>query len=189
MIEENLRNLLKSIVRFSDSELDKIGGCFKTKYTKKGQILLSEDEVCREFYFVNMGCLRTYFIDSKGNEKTRLVMPHFSIGTALTSFISQKPGFELIESLDDSEVMSIDHFDFYRLTEEIAQWKEFYLKILEMAYIFQNRKIEALVTLTAQQRYELAIKENPKLGERISNKVLASYLDITPETLSRLKSK
>ena len=68
-------------------------------------------------------------------------------------------------------------------------WKIFYQKILEMAYSFQNRKIEQIVTLTAKQRYDNILKENPILIQRLSNKMLASYLDIREETLSRLKSK
>jgi hypothetical protein len=60
---------------------------------------------------------------------------------------------------------------------------------MEMAYSFQNRKIESLVTLSAKERYDLLIKENPKAVQRLSNKIIASYLDIKQETLSRLKSK
>ena len=68
-------------------------------------------------------------------------------------------------------------------------WKIFYQRILEMAYSFQNRKIEQLVTLTAKQRYDNVLEENPILIQRLSNRVLASYLGIREETLSRLKSK
>lgn len=111
------------------------------------------------------------------------------IGTALTSFISQKPSIEFIEALEDTELMAINHTDFYRLNKEIDNWRIFYQRILEMAYSFQNRKIEQLVTLTAKQRYDNVLKENPVLIQRLSNRILASYLDIREETLSRLKSK
>jgi TRAP-type mannitol/chloroaromatic compound transport system substrate-binding protein len=70
----------------------------------------------------------------------------------------------------------------------MENWKNFYQKILEKAYSFQNRKIETLVTLTAKQRYEQLLTENPAFVQRLSNKVLASYLDMREETLSRLKS-
>jgi len=68
-------------------------------------------------------------------------------------------------------------------------WKIFYQRILEMAYSFQNRKIEQLVTLTAKQRYDNVLQENPALLQRFSNRVLASFLDIREETLSRIKSQ
>jgi CRP-like cAMP-binding protein len=115
-------------------------------------------------------------------------MPDYHIGTALTSFISRKPSVEFIEALEDTELLSISHSDFYRLNKDLDSWKMFYQRILEMAYSFQNKKIEHLVTLTAKQRYNLVLKETPILIQRVSNKVLASYLDIREETLSRLKS-
>ena len=111
-----------------------------------------------------------------------------SIGTALTSFISQKPSFEFVDALEKTEVLFITHHDFFQLVDEVPAWKNFYLKIMEMAYSFQNRKIESLVTLSAKERYDQLILENPKIVQRVSNKVLASYLDIKQETLSRLKS-
>jgi CRP-like cAMP-binding protein len=58
-----------------------------------------------------------------------------------------------------------------------------------MAYSFQNKKIEALVTLSAKERYEQLLEEHPALTQKLSNRVLASYLDMSQETLSRLKSR
>lgn len=81
------------------------------------------------------------------------------IGTALTSFISQKPSIEFIEALENTELLAIRHTDFYRLNKEMNNWKNFYQRILEIAYSFQNKKIEQLVTLTAKQRYEMILKK------------------------------
>lgn len=186
---EKLTTVLKMFADFDERELDKISVCFKPKSVKKNDILLHQGSVCKEFYFIHTGCIRTFFIDKNGHEKTRYVMLDNHIGTALTSFISQKPSIEFIEALEDTELMAINHTDFYRLNKEIDNWRIFYQRILEMAYSFQNRKIEQLVTLTAKQRYDNVLKENPVLIQRLSNRILASYLDIREETLSRLKSK
>nr|WP_294860590.1 Crp/Fnr family transcriptional regulator [uncultured Fluviicola sp.] len=174
---------------FEEEDLDRIVSCFKSRQIKKNEILLAADDVSKEFYFIHSGCLRTYFITKEGYEKTRYIMMAPSIGTALTSFISQRPSFEFLDSLEETEVLAISHDDFYRLVEEIPGWKNFYLKIMEMAYSFQNRKIESLVTLSAKERYEQLLRENPKVVQRVSNKIVASYLDMKQETLSRLKSK
>jgi CRP-like cAMP-binding protein len=184
-----LKGLLKYITDFDEQQLTEITKHFKPKSVKKNALLLSQGQVCTEFYFIEKGCIRTYFIDKEGNEKTRYVMCNPSIGTALTSFISKKPSFEFIEALEDTELLVISHADFYKLNNQITQWKVFYQRVLEMAYSFQNKKIEGLVTLTAKQRYDLLLKENPALIQRLSNKILASYLDVRQETLSRLKSK
>ena len=186
---EQLKYLLKSIADFDDKELDKIYSCFKFISIKRNTILLSAGEVCKEFYYIQKGCLRTYFITRQGHEKTRFITLDCSIGTALTSFISQKPSFEFIDVLEDTELLVINHKDFFQLNRELTHWKDFYQRILEMAYSFQNKSFENLVTLTAKQRFEQVMNTNPILIQRLSNKVMASYLDITQETLSRLKSK
>lgn len=187
--QNNLRQLIQLFSALDGKDLDRIVDCFDARLFKKNEIILSAGDVSKEFYFINRGCIRTYFITKQGNEKTRYLMIEPSIGTALTSFISQKPSFEFIDSLEESEVLAISHTDFFRLVNEIPGWKSFYLKIMEMAYSFQNRKIESLVTLSAKERYDQLIRENPKMVQRVSNKILASYLDIKQETLSRLKSQ
>jgi CRP-like cAMP-binding protein len=184
-----LKILLQGFANFDEQELEQILSFFKPKSVKKNSILLHEGSVSKEFYYICSGGIRTFFIDKNGHEKTRYVMLDNHIGTTLASFISQKPSIEFIEAVDDTELLAIHHHDFYKLNHEMDNWRVFYQKILERAYSFQNRKIETLVTLTAKQRYELLLKENPELIQRLSNKVLASYLDIREETLSRLKSQ
>lgn len=186
---ERLKQLLTFIVPFSEEQLSVIMPYFRPKAVKKNQFLLSQGEVCEEFYFIYKGCISTAFLTLEGQEKTRYVMADCSIGTALSSFISHTPSFEFMDALEDSELLAIRREDFYKLNEEMTAWRLFYQRILEMAYSFQNKKIEALVTLTAKQRYEHLLKENPLLVQRLSNKVLASYLDITQETMSRIKTK
>lgn len=186
---ETFKSLLKSVADFEEQQLVRIAGCFKPRTIKKNSILLHGGEVCKEFYYIKTGSLRLYFIDKNGHEKTRYVLLDNSIGTALDSFIFQKPSFEFIDALEDSELYVISHNDFYRFNKELIPWKIFYQKVLEVSYSFQIKKIKELVTLTAKQRYDRLAKENPALLQRLSNKVLASYLDVREETLSRLKNK
>jgi CRP-like cAMP-binding protein len=186
---EKLKQVLNHLADFNEEELRLILKCFKPKTAKRNKQLLSQGEVCSEFYFVHTGCIRTGFLTKEGTEKTRYVMHDNFIGTALTSFISQKPSFEFIDALEDTELLTISYQDFYKLNNDLIAWKIFYQRILEMAYAFQNKKIEGLVTLSAKQRYELLLKEDAILTQKLSNRILASYLDISQETLSRLKSK
>lgn len=187
-MKNSLEHLLKHIAAFERSELDTILDCFKPKSVKKNTLLLSAGNICREFYYIHTGCLRTAFIDAKGNEMTRLVLTDCNIGTALASFISQKPSVEFIEVLEDTELLAVSHHSFYQLNREYRCWNFFYQRMLEMAYSYQNRRIEQLVTLSAQQRYHQVLNDQPLLIQKLSNKLLASYLDIREETLSRLKS-
>lgn len=188
-MKDKLRTVLKIFADFEECELEEISACFQPKSVKKNDILLHEGSVCKEFYFIHSGCIRTFFIDKNGHEKTRYVMLDNHIGTALTSFIAQEPSIEFLETLDETELLAISHSNFFRLNEKMISWKIFYQRILEMAYSFQNRKIEQLTTLTAKQRYDKVLNESPVFIQRLSNRVLASYLDIREETLSRLKSK
>ena len=187
--KKNLSHVIGTFSDFTKAELSVIYNCFKPISVKRNFQLLTEGDICKEFYYVHKGSIRTYFLDRNGHEKTRYIMLDNYIGTALTSFISGKPSIEFIEAMEDTELLAINRNDFYKLNEEIKSWNYLYQRILEMAYSFQNKKIESLVTLTAKERYEQLIRENPKIVQRLSNKVVASYLDVKQETLSRLKSK
>jgi CRP-like cAMP-binding protein len=188
-MKEKLKYYLKANSIIDEIEINKIISCFKLKTYKKNTTILSSGEICSEFYFVNKGCLRTYFLTKQGNEKTRYIAFDCSIVSSFSSFISRQQSFEFIETIEDSELFVMKHRDFYQLVSEIPQWAKYYNSILEMAYLFQNKGIENLVTLSAKQRYDNLLIEKPMYIHKLSNKILASYLNITQETLSRIKSK
>ena len=186
---EQLKKYLRHNITVGDDILNEIVQSFKPVRFRKNSILLSHGEVCDTLYFINKGCMRTYYLTLTGSEKTRYIAVEGIVITALNSFISQTASFEFIDSLEDVELLCISRSAFYRLAEKYPEWGKFYLRLLEFAYIYQNKKIEELVTLSAGERYALLMKEYPGYIKRLSNKILASYLDITQETLSRLKSR
>lgn len=167
----------------------KIRERFKKISVKKNEMLLKEGEVAGFLYFIIKGAARTYYLTAHGSEKTRFIGFEGAFITGLASFISRKPSFEWVDVLEDAELLMISHEDFYALTNEVQQLNKHYRHFIEQAYIHQNHKVESLVTQSARQRYENLLKEKPHFVKRLSNKVLASYLDVTPETLSRLKGK
>jgi CRP-like cAMP-binding protein len=188
-MHEQLKRYLNHNTNASAEKLAEIVEYFKPLTVKKNHILLSHGETCDKFYFVNKGCIRTYYLTQQGHEKSRYIAFEGMVVTSLTSFISQQPSFEFVDALENSELLYINQPNFYKLVKEVAEWEKFYLSLLEFAYIYQNKKIEELVTLSAGERYASLMKKHPVYIQRLSNKVLASYLDITQETLSRLKSK
>lgn len=184
-----LKKYLQLNISIPDEILSEVVKRFKPQAVKRNTILLSHGETCNKLYFINEGCLRSYYLTEQGHEKTRLIAFEGMVISSLSSFISEKPSFEFVETLEDSEVLYINRNGFYQLAKEYLEWEKFYLKLLEFAYIYQNKKIEQLVTLSAGERYALLMKEHPDYIQRLSNKILASYLDIKQETLSRLKSR
>lgn len=149
---------------------------------------MCEGEICHKLYFVRKGWIRMFFIDNDGVEKTSGVITDYSFGTEWTSFISHQPSLQFIDAAENAELLSINYREFFRLVNEDVFWKEFYIKSLESAYFRQFRKVAALMTLDARERYQKLLNGNPVLIQKLSNRTLASFLDMREETLSRVKS-
>lgn len=184
-----LKHYLRITTNIDDLQVNKIAKSFKLRKVAQGTLLVNSGDICKEFYFVGSGCIRTYFLTGAGQQRTRFIALEGSVGTALSSFIGQTPSTEFVDALEDSELYAISYKNFRRFLVEIPGWLEFYNKFLEMAYVYQHEKLQNLSTLTATQRYEKLLKDRPQYVQRLSNKILASYLDIREETLSRVKSK
>lgn len=162
---------------------------FTPKKYKKNEYLLKPGEICRFNYFVNSGCLRFYTTNEEGHELTRYFAFEGKFGTALTSFIEQKPSFEYIQCLEPSELLVISQKDFYHLVETVPQMNYLYRDILEMAYVTSQKRIYGLQGETALERLKWLMRYQPDIFQRISSKVIATYLGVTTYTLSRLKAR
>lgn len=162
---------------------------FKAIKANKNELLVAKDDLCKYVYFVCEGSVRAYFIDEDGKEATRYIALEGQFITTIHSFISQTPTNEYIEATENCELLQISYSDFRRLSEETQLARDLYKKQLELAYISNHGRIESFLKMTAKQRYDDLMQKNPAIVRRISNKIVASYLGITQESLSRLKSQ
>jgi CRP-like cAMP-binding protein len=184
-----LTNFIRKNISIEDKDLKVILSYFKTIKKKKNDILLSQGKISQVSYFVKKGCLRLFFIDDKGKDVTRYIAFENQFATALVSFITNEAAQETIQAIENSELLYITHDDFRHLMKIIPKWKDFYNVYLEKAYVNNSKRLTSFTTLNASERYNQLFKINPNIVKRIPNKIIASYINISQETLSRIKSK
>ena len=184
-----LEECLRTHVNISDEQIAVFASKLKSKKTKRGETLLEAGNICRHIYFVNQGCLRVFLMDDTGKESTRFLIPEGRFGTAFPSFILQEPSPAFIQSIEPSELFYLTYHEFRSLSEILPGWEKLYISNLEHDYIASIRRIESLITMNAKERYALLMEDNPALIQRLPSKIIADYLGISQETLSRLKSK
>lgn len=161
---------------------------FKPRSIKRNEMLLYQNSVCNFNLFVNKGCLRFYSYSEEGKELTRYFAFENKFGTCLTSLISEEPSTENIQAVEKSEVLSISRKDFFMLVETVPEINLVYRDILEMAYTTTTKRIYNFQGESALDRLKWLMHHQPLILARLSNKMVASYLGITPYTLSRLKA-
>ncbi len=186
---EILKSYIRKRITIEDELLNYIIAFFNPLKTKRNQILLSPGEVCKYYYFVNKGCLRLFALNEAGNEATRYFAFEGAFGTALPSLIQQTPAFEYVQTIEPSELLAISRKDFFMLVENVPQMAFIYRQILEMGFITAQKRIYGFQNLSALDKLKWAIDYQPDFLNRVSNKMAASFLGLTPSTLSRLKAK
>lgn len=186
---DQLYNYIKNGVGITPEQFDNIRGYFEQSILNKNQFLLRAGETSRHMYFVNTGCIRFYTTNQEGHEMTRYFAFENKFGTALTSFINQKPSIEFMQSVIRSEVLKIKRQDFYHLVDSMPEVSSVYRNILEQAYIMSQQRIYGFQGYSALERLKWLMAHHPKILSKLSSKVIASYLGVTQYTLSRLKSE
>ncbi|MBB1193679.1 Crp/Fnr family transcriptional regulator [Flavobacterium sp. SOK18b] len=180
---------IQSRAAIEKEQLDFICSRFSALKTKRNEILVCYDEICQHYYFVNKGCIRLFTINKEGIETSRFFAFEGSFGTALPSFIDQKPTFEYLQTIEKSDLLVISRTDFYQLVDTIPAFAMIYREILELGFITAQKRIYGFQGFNALEKVQWIITNQPQFLLRVSNKMAASYLGITPSTLSRIKSK
>ncbi len=154
---------------------------------KKRKDLLVSGQTCNYLYFITQGCLRSFYINSKGIEHIYQIRMDNSWISDLESFFSQSPAKYNIEAIEDSNMLRISHEQFEQLLIKIPRLERYFRILFQKAYINALNRLNATMWETAMDRYNEMLKENPEIFQRVPLVYIASYLGITPESLSRIR--
>lgn len=184
-----LENFIRSKAEIDPNSLKEICSYFSIVKTKRNEILLNYDEICQNYYFVNKGAIRLFTTTKEGLEISRYFAFEGNFATALPSFIDQLPAEEFLQTIEKSELLCISRTDFYFLVAKCPHFAKIYTEILELGFIVAQKRIYGFQGFNALEKVKWVIKNQPQFLLKVSNKMAASYLGITPSTLSRIKSK
>lgn len=159
-----------------------------TESYKAGNILLHQGDICRKIRLVTKGLTRSYYLND-GKEVTSRLMGEGFIVTSWISYYTQKPTTEIIEALEDTELICMSDQSIQKMYQDYPQSNIIGRRQVEYAFYLSEKRTQLLRGLTAVERFVTFSAENPSLLSRVPMKYIASYLGMTEETLSRVRSK
>ena len=173
----------------SASELELVKTAFIVKKTKRGHFLLQEGDVCKYFAFIVRGAMRQYLVDDKGTQHmVHLGIENWWMGDR-ESWVMCSPSKYYIEASEDCELLLITRDDTLRLAKQLPAFNEMVRQMDERNNIATQRRITSHISLTAEKRYLDFIDSHPDFLRRFPQHVIASYLGVTKDTLSRLRKQ
>lgn len=188
MLEHFFNKLSKSITL---TEADKV--IFRqhavVKKIRKRQYLLQEGEICKSVAFVNHGMLRSYLVDEKNNEHIIQFAPEGWFISDLSSFITNDFSNLNIDAIEDSELVLVSQASHAYLENVVPGFFRFNCLQYRGAYIALQKRLTNMFTLSAEEKYTKLLNIYPDIMQRIPQHMIASYLGLKPETLSRVRKK
>ena len=174
---------------FSEEDLQKCKNYFAAKKIRKRQYVLQEGDVCNRSIFIEKGSLYSYTIDDKGTQHViQFAFEGWWIGD-LYSFLTGEPSKMNIEALEDSEVLTIERQDHFKLLSEVPKYETYYRILFQDAYVALQRRVSSTIGLSAEEKYQRLINQYHAFINRVPLHLIASYLGVSPETLSRIRKQ
>jgi CRP-like cAMP-binding protein len=186
---EVLQKYLSARMLLSDEQLDVIRTLFVPRHLEKGDFLLREGDIAKYGAFVETGCLRSYVIDNKGKEHIIQFAPENWWLTDINSIVNQTPSLYFMDALEPSDILLIDSPSHRKMAEIIPGFAASFQAGQQKHTAAKDNRIIASLTATAEERYQNFLATYPTIAQRVPQHMLASYLGITPETLSRIRKK
>jgi len=186
---EFLQKKVAETINITDEDFEYAKTLFIPKKLRKKQFLLQDGDPCVYTTFVEKGLLRSFRIDEKGNEHIlQFGMQGWWVAD-LYSFLTGEPSEYNIEALEDSELLLITKSSWDLLLKEVPAFERYFRILIQNNLIATQRRLMCTMTTTAEERYRKLIQDFPDIVQRVPQHMIASYIGVTRETLSRLRSQ
>jgi len=180
--------VVSQLSKLSIESQQALSSILKKHELEKGHVLVSQNSVCNYLYFVESGLTRTYYYDN-GKDITDWISPENSFACSIVSFISRKPDRRQIELLEPSVLWSMQYYELDQLCAKHPEVERMIRYLVSSGLVQLQHRFDDLHFATALQRYQKLMNDNPSLIQRVPLGMIASYLGITQETLSRIRSQ
>lgn len=185
---ENFKTFLSGFPNYSDEAFKLAEPHLKVSRVKKRAHILHQGKTCRHIHFVASGLLKMYYLRD-GGEITTCFCKENRIATAYQSLISKQPSEMAIQAVEASEVVSMPFDTLQELYAQGLFWQQMGRMVVEEEYIITACYTRLINDKSAKQRYLEILNNDPELLQRASLADLASYLQVTPETISRIRKQ
>ena len=184
-----LAQKLNSLVDADNVAVAEVLSHFKPLSAKRNDLLLTPEEICKHYYFIEKGALRLFTTNREGKDSSRYFAFEGNFCTALPSFIDQQAANEYLQAINNCKLLAITRINFFKMVEKYGFFARIYQEILELGFITAQKRIYSFQGFDALEKVRWLVEYQPQVLLRISNKMAASYLGISPSTLSRIKAK
>jgi CRP-like cAMP-binding protein len=174
-------------VRITEHEKELIQSLFVTKRLRKRQYLLQEGDVCKYLSFVSKGLLRSYNVDDKGSEHINLFAWEGWWISDFHSFLSGEAAVFNIDALENTELLMISLQNYEELMLAVPVMDRYFRILYQNSLVTKDRRLMSSITHNAEDKYRQLVEKHSAILKRIPQNLIASYLGIAPETLSRIK--
>jgi len=185
----NIKDRLTAIIPEFEPHWDEIKNIFKLQKIPAKTTLLESGDVSKYQYIVSKGCLRLFIIKEDGSEITVQFFFENQTVASMESAFTGKPGRMYLESIEESEVIVVRLKDWNELFQRYPEFDKVMIHFLKNRLLYYADLYTSFILNTPEQRYEKLLNENPEIIERVPHYYIASYLGITPVSLSRIRSR
>jgi len=186
---EIFASYLKEKAGLTDEELNQVHAVTVNRRLRKRQYLLQEGDVCHYNCFIVKGCLRNYRVSEDGNEHIlRFAVENWWMSDP-ESYNNDTRSKNNIDALEDSELLLIEKQDFSNLLSNIPHFKDFIYNLKAKGYDVSQNRIMSNISDTAEEKYTNFMKMYPDVFNRVPLHMIASYLGVSRETLSRIRNQ
>lgn len=182
-----LRTHLQARVALTDAEFATFQGFLRPTPLHKRQHLLLAGDPCTHLAFVTRGCLRSYSLNAQGQEHTLQFAPEDWWVSDLYSLLTQQPSSMNIDALEDSQVLLLAQVDLETVYAQYPVFERYFRLLMQSRYVALQERVNASLSQTAREKYQHFLRQYPRIAQRVPQHFIASYLGITPESLSRVR--
>jgi CRP-like cAMP-binding protein len=176
-------------VQLTLPEQAKFAALLTPKHAKRKEVLLQTGQVCTQSLFVNAGCLRGYTITEDGDEHVLSFAPPGWWIADMYSLVSTKPSLLNISALDDTDYWELSKTNQEQLFIEVPKFERLFRILTERSLVAYQQRVLDATTLTAEERYLKFCRYYPTLIDTLPQKQIASFIGVTPEFFSKMRSK